>query len=106
MVHPVFKPFISLNFNYKLVQDYNCWKSVSDSFGTSRTKAGVTSTNTDVHSADWLMCIFVIELTPPHVRSQQGQCVRQCRRIMKDTLHISTKGYQFWHIIYNFATSP
>ena len=48
----------------------------------------MTSVNAEanVHSADWLMDIFVNELAPPHVRSQQGQCVRQCRRIMKDTL--------------------
>ena len=54
-------------------------------------KASVTSVNADanVHSADWLMSVFVNELTPPHVRSQQGQCVQQCRRIMKDTLHFS-----------------
>ena len=32
------------------------------------------------------MSVFVNELTPPNVRSQQGQCVQQCRRIMKDTL--------------------
>ena len=32
------------------------------------------------------MSIFVNELSPPHARSHQGQCVRQCRRIMKDTL--------------------
>ena len=33
------------------------------------------------------MSVFVNGLAPPHARSQQGQCVRQCRRIMKDTLH-------------------
>ena len=37
-------------------------------------KAGVMSVNAEanVHSADWLMCVFVNELAPPHVRSQQG----------------------------------
>ena len=34
------------------------------------------------------MSVFVNELALPHVRSQQGQCVRQCRRIMKDTLNM------------------
>ena len=38
----------------------------------------------NVHSTDWLMSIFVNELAPPHVRSQQGQYVQQCRRIMKN----------------------
>ena len=32
------------------------------------------------------MSVFVNELAPPHARSRQGQCVRQCRRIMKATL--------------------
>ena len=51
-------------------------------------KASVTSVNaeTNVHSADWLMSVFVNELTLPYVRSQQGQCMQQCRRIMKDTV--------------------
>ena len=51
-------------------------------------KASVRSVNAEAnaHSADWLMSVFVNELAPPHARSQQGQCVRQCRRIMKDTL--------------------
>ena len=46
-------------------------------------KASVTSVNAEanVHGADWLMSVFVNELAPPHVRSQQGQCVWQCRRI-------------------------
>ena len=50
-------------------------------------KASMTSVNAeaDVHIADWLMSIFVNELAPPHVCSEQGQCVRQCRRIMRDT---------------------
>ena len=41
-------------------------------------KASVTSVNAEAnaHSADWLMSVFVNELAPPHVRSQQGQCVR------------------------------
>ena len=41
-------------------------------------KASVTSVNAEanVHSADWLMSVFVNELNPPHVRSQQGQCMR------------------------------
>ena len=49
--------------------------------------ASVMSVNAEanVHSTDWLS-IFVNELAPPNVRSQQGQCVQQCRRIMKDTL--------------------
>ena len=49
-------------------------KSLSESFGTSH-KASVTSINTgaNVHSADWLMSIFVNELAPPHVHSQQGK---------------------------------
>ena len=34
------------------------------------------------------MSVFVNELAPPHVHSEQGLCVRQCRRIMKDTLDI------------------
>ena len=34
------------------------------------------------------MCVFVNELAPSHVRSQQGQCLRQCRRIMKGTLGV------------------
>ena len=48
----------------------------------------VTSVNTEANvlGADWLMSGFVNELAPPHMRSQQGQCVQQCRRIMKDTL--------------------
>ena len=51
-------------------------------------KTSVMSVNAEAnaHSADWLMGIFVNELSPPHARSQQGQCVRQCRRIMKDTI--------------------
>ena len=51
-------------------------------------KASVMSVNTEANilSADWLMSVFVNELALPHVRSQQGQCVRQCQRIMKDTL--------------------
>ena len=51
-------------------------------------KACVTSVNAEAnaHSADWLMSVFVNELTLPHVRSQQGQCVQQCRGIMKETL--------------------
>ena len=53
-------------------------------------KACMTSVNAEAnaHSADWLMSVFVNELTLPHVRGQQGQCVQQCRRIMKETLHI------------------
>ena len=41
-------------------------------------KASVTSVNAEanVHSADWLMSVFVNELALPHVRSQLGQCVR------------------------------
>ena len=48
----------------------------------------MTNVNAEANalSTGWLMSVFVYELTPPHVRSQQGQCVRQCRRIMKDTL--------------------
>ena len=37
------------------------------------------------------MSNFVNELTPPKVCSQQGQCVQQCQRIMKDTLPHKTK---------------
>ena len=56
-------------------------------------KASVMSVNAEasVHSADWIMSVFVNELTPPHVRSQQGQCVQQCRRIMKKTLACQMK---------------
>ena len=60
-------------------------------------KASVTSANaeTNAHSADWLMSVFVNELAPPNVRSQQGQCVQQCRRIMKDTLvHKNVSWYE------------
>ena len=32
------------------------------------------------------MSVFVNELAPPNARSQQRQCVQQCRRIMTDTL--------------------
>ena len=48
----------------------------------------MTSVNAEAstHIADWLMSVFVNELAPPHARSQQGQCVQQCRRIMKETL--------------------
>ena len=54
-------------------------------------KASVMSVNAEAYahshdSADWLMSVFVNELAPPHVRSQQGQCVQQCRKIMKGTL--------------------
>ena len=50
------------------------------------------SVNADenLHSADWLRSVFVNELALPHVRSQQGQCVQQRRRIMKDTLERKT----------------
>ena len=53
-------------------------------------KASVMSVNTEtnVHSTDWLMSVFVNELASPHLRSQ-GQYVQQCQRIMKDTLHHS-----------------
>ena len=47
-------------------------------------KASITSIN--VHSADWLMGVFVNELAPPNVHSQQGQCMQQCQRIMKESL--------------------
>ena len=49
-------------------------------------KASVNA-EANAHSADWLMSVFVNGLTLPHVRSQQGQCVQQCQRIMKETLH-------------------
>ena len=50
-------------------------------------KASVTSVNAEANelSADWLMSVFVNELAPPNVRSQQGQWVWQCQMIMKDT---------------------
>ena len=35
------------------------------------------------------MSVFVNELAPPNVRSRQGQCVQQCQRIMKQTLHFN-----------------
>ena len=37
-------------------------------------KASMTSVNAEAsaHSTDWLMSIFVNELTPPHVRSHRG----------------------------------
>ena len=40
-------------------------------------KASVMSVNAEAnsHSADWLMSVFVNELSPPNARSQQGQCV-------------------------------
>ena len=39
-------------------------------------KASVTSVHAqaNAHSADWLMSVFVNELAPLYVRSQQGQC--------------------------------
>ena len=51
-------------------------------------KASVTSVNAkaNAYSADWLMSVFVNEPAPPHVRSQHGHCMQQCRRIMKGTL--------------------
>ena len=51
-------------------------------------KASVTSVHTEanVYWADWFMSVFVNELAPPYVWSQQGQCVQQCRRNMKGTL--------------------
>ena len=41
-------------------------------------KASVTSESTEanVHSADWLMSVFVNELAQPHAHSQQGQCMQ------------------------------
>ena len=57
-------------------------------FGTSSHKASVTSVHAEAnaHSADWLMSVFVNELAPPYVRSQQGQCEQQCRRILANTV--------------------
>ena len=40
---------------------------------------------TNVH-ADWLMIVFLNELAPPHVRSQQDECVQHCQRIVKGTV--------------------
>ena len=53
-------------------------------------KASMTSVNVEanVHSADCLICAFVNELALPHVPNQQGQgrgqCMQQCKRIMKE----------------------
>ena len=60
-------------------------------------KASVMSVNAEanVHSADWLMSVFVIVLARPHVRSEQGQCNEQCRRIMKDTIEKLNKNSIF-----------
>ena len=51
-------------------------------------KASVTSVHTEAnaHSADWLMSVFVNELAPPYVRSQQSQCEQQCWRILANTV--------------------
>ena len=53
-------------------------------------KASVTSVHAEAnaHSADWLTSVFVNELAPPYVRSQQGQCEQQCRRILANTVHV------------------
>ena len=45
----------------------------------------------NAHSTDWLMSVFVNKLAPPHVRSQEGQCLQQCWRIMKGTLIITSQ---------------
>ena len=46
-------------------------------------KASVTSVHAEVnaHSANWWLNILVNGLAPPHVRSQQGKGVQQCRAI-------------------------
>ena len=53
---------------------------------------------------------FVIELTPPYVRSQQSQCMQQCWRIMKGTLSwicITFKEmYLVWKCTYNVLNMP
>ena len=59
-------------------------------------KASVTSVNAEanVHSADWLMSVFVNELRSqgpaPCTQSTRSVCVQQCRRIVKGTLYIYT----------------
>ena len=45
----------------------------------------------NAHSADWLMSVFVNELALPYVRSQQGQCEQQCRRILANTVRFEDK---------------
>ena len=62
-------------------------------------KASVMRVNAEanVQSADWLMGIFVNELSPSHVRSQQGQCVRQAQFLIVTQRGItaSSVGRQF-----------
>ena len=50
-------------------------------------KASMTSVHIEMHRVLFkLMSVFVNELTPAHVRSQQGQCVQQCQTIIKGAL--------------------
>ena len=51
-------------------------------------EASVTSVHAEAntHSADWLTSVFVNEVAPPYVRSQQGQREQQCRRILANTI--------------------
>ena len=53
-------------------------------------KASDTSVHAEAnaHSADWLMRISVNELAPPHARSQPGNCVQQCQRILAYTINL------------------
>ena len=55
-------------------------------------KASVMSVHAESneHSADWLTFKIVNELAPPHGRSQQGQCVQQCRTILANNLGLLT----------------
>ena len=57
-------------------------------FSTPRNKASVMSVYAEAnsHSADWLMSVFVNEIAPSCVRSQQGQIVYQCSSLMIWTL--------------------
>ena len=83
----------SLNQYGRIGQFGQCWCKVPFRVLRHFThKASVMSVNAEAnaHSADWLMGVFVYELSPPHARSQQGQCVRQCRRIMKYILGLFT----------------
>ena len=52
-------------------------------------KASVTSVHTEAnaHSANWQLSVFVNDLAPRHIRSQQGKCVQQCRTILANTLN-------------------
>ena len=76
-----------------------------------RHKASVTIVNAEAsaYSAVWLMSAFVNELAPPHVRSQQAQCVQQCRRIMEKTLYPSPlitqeNSYSISHLLATVTT--